>query len=150
MRGNIVVAAAIFGVALVLACVILVIGVGRSIDRAGAQVAESIVRHGVQTYQAGEQVGQQLGPPLQAGLEGLNVNVKEHAQAMHSAGQAIQSAGKSIESAGQTVATPTVTIRGAVPITAQQPVPISAPQPLPVRGVGEGGSLPVDVELGQD
>jgi hypothetical protein len=138
MRGNIVAAAAVFGIAFVLACMLVVLGVGRAIENAGGRIAEAVAEHGQLTRNA----GQQVGSPIQTGLEGLNATVKEHAQAMRSAGQAIQSAGNSIESAGQAISAPNVTMRGPVPVTAEQPVSI--------RGPSQGGSLPVDVEMGQE
>jgi hypothetical protein len=124
MRDNIVLAAAVFGIALVLSCMILVLGIGRSMENAGARIAEAVARHGELTHQAGLEVG----PSIQSGLDGLNLTVREHARA--------------VQSAGQSIARPSVTMRG--------PVPIVGHEPLRIRGPGADPALPVDVELGQD
>ena len=122
MRGNIVAAAAVFGIAFMFGCGLLVLGVRWAIAGPFDQLSAAVERHGDLTRSAGEKAGQ----PIALGLERLAERVDHHAGA--------------ITEAGRTIASPRVTMLGPVSITDQEP--------LRVQGIqGKDGSLPVRVEL---
>ena len=124
MRGNIVVAAAVFGVAVVLASVILVLGVRAAAEDASGRIATAVEKHGGLTLRAGEQAGR----PIDAGFARLSGTMEEHAAA--------------VTAAGRTISTPRVKMEGAVPIVDQQP--------LRVEGTADdGASPPVGIKLEQ-
>jgi hypothetical protein len=122
MRGNIVLAAAVFALGVVVGCLVLVFGVRWALNDAADRLAESVQRHGDLTRSAGERAGE----PIQTALNGLGERVAQHAAAL--------------EKSGQMISVPRVTLLGPVPIIDQEP--------LRVRGIrGQDGSLPVDVQL---
>ena len=124
MRGNIVAAAAIFGLALILGCGILVIGARWALGGAADRLCDAVERHGQMTSAAGERAGK----PIEQGLERLAERVDRHSSA--------------ITEAGRTIASPRVTMLGPVPITDQEP--------LRIQGIrGGDGAVPVDVQLPQ-
>jgi hypothetical protein len=122
MRGNIIAAAVVFGIAFVFGCCVLVLGARWAIAGPFDRLTAAVERHGDLTSAAGERAGK----PIEVGLERLAERVDRHAAA--------------ISDAGRTIASPRVTMLGPVPITDQEP--------LRVQGVqGKDGSLPVKVEL---
>jgi hypothetical protein len=122
MRGNIVAAAAIFGIAFVLGCGLLVLGARWAIAGPFERLTTAVERHGDLTSAAGERAGK----PIAFGLERLAERVDRHAGA--------------ITEAGRTIASPRVTLLGPVSITDQEPLRIQGIQ-------GKDGSLPVNVQL---
>jgi hypothetical protein len=121
MRGNIVLAAAIAGLAAIVACGVLVVGARWALVGAADRLSVAVDRHAELTRAAGDRAGEPIG----AALDRLGGRVATHAGA--------------IEHAGKTIATPRVTMLG--------PVPIIDKQPLRIRGSREDGSLPVGVKL---
>ena len=122
MRGNIVTATVIAGIAFVLGCGVLILGARWAIAGPFERLTAAVERHGDLTSAAGERAGK----PIALGLERLAERVDRHATA--------------ITDAGRTIASPRVTMLGPVPITDQEP--------LRVQGIqGKDGSLPVKVEL---
>ena len=117
MRGNIVLASALAGLAAIVACVVLVVGARWALVQAADRLSTAVDRHAQQTHAAGEPVG--------VAIDRLTAQVETHAQA--------------VERAGKTIAVPKVTMLGAVPIIDQEP--------LRVRGARDDGSLPVGVKL---
>jgi hypothetical protein len=122
MRGNIVLAAAVFGLAVVLGCGVLVLGFRWAFAGAAETLAASIDRHGELTRSAGERAGQ----PIEAALTELAGRVDKHSLA--------------VAEAGRTIATPRVTLLGPVPIVDHEPIRIQGTR-------GDDRSLPVDVQL---
>src|SRR5690348_5559082 len=104
LRGNIVLAAAVFGVALVIGCGVLVVGMRWALGGAAAQLEAAIERHVTLTQSAGDRAGK----PIEAALSHLADRVDRH--------------GGSIVEAGRTIASPRVTMLGPVPITDQEPI----------------------------
>ena len=166
MRGNIVLAAAIFGLALVAGCVVLVVGVGMVARDATGRIVTAVERHGDMTSHAGEKAGL----PIEKALDRLSAKVDEHGEAVTIAGRSVEQgavvAGKDIRAgatvagkeiregatvagqdikegavvAGRDISTPNVSMTGPVPIIDQEP--------LRVQGTAPDRSLPVDVDLG--
>lgn len=123
MRGNIVVAAAVFGLGVVLASVVLVVGVGHALDRAAGRLEGAVREHGRSVDRAGEKVGQPVGG------------------ALSDVSAALRKDGDQIEQAGKDIASARVTLTG--PVQIRQPVMIQGTQ-------GEEGSLPVNATLGKE
>lgn len=122
MRGNIVLAAAVFGLGVILGCAVLVLGARWALAGAADRLAAAVERHGDQTRSAGERAGQ----PIEAGMDRLGERVAKHAAA--------------VEESGRAIAAARVTLLGPVSVIDQEPIR--------VRGIrGADGSLPVDVEL---
>jgi hypothetical protein len=122
MRGNIVVAAAVFGIAFVIGCGVLVLGARWALAGPFDRLTAAVERHGDLTSAAGERAGK----PIEAGLSQLAERVDRHAA--------------SITEAGRTIASPRVTMLGPVSIIDQEPIRIQGVQ-------GKDGSLPIDVKL---
>jgi hypothetical protein len=122
MRGSIVAAAAVFGIAFVFGCGLLVLGARWAIAGPFDRLTAAVERHGELTSAAGERAGK----PIALGLERLGERVDRHAGA--------------ITEAGRTIASPRVTMLGPVSITDQEPLRIQGIQ-------GKDGAVPVKVEL---
>lgn len=122
MRGNIVLAAGVLGLALVIGCGVLVLGIRWSLNGAADRLAVSIERHGEMTRAAGDRAGQ----PIHDALTDLAGHVDKHAAAM--------------SEAGRNIGTARVTLLGPVPIVDQAPLRIQGTR-------GDDKSLPVDVQL---
>jgi hypothetical protein len=122
MRGNIVAAAVICGIAFVVGCGVLVLGARWALAGPFDRLTAAVERHGDLTSAAGERAGK----PIEAGLSQLAEQVDRHAT--------------SITEAGRTIASPRVTMLGPVSITDQEPIRIQGVQ-------GKDGSLPIDVKL---
>jgi hypothetical protein len=123
MRGNIVVAAAVFGGSLIVASLILVFGVRWAADGAMVRFESAVAGHGRSVEQGGLAAGTQVKEGV-AGMSnniaGLSVAVGRHAE--------------SLERAGNVLARPVIGVKG----------PVSLAQPLRVEGTGDGGVLPVE------
>ena len=166
MRGNIIWAAAVLGVGLVVGCAVLVLGVYWVVGDATGRLVTAVERHGELTHQAG--VG--AGVPIEKAMDRLSARVDEHGRSVTTAGRIVAdgatTAGKDISrgataagrtigggavvagrnirdgatTAGRDISTPHVTMKGPVPIIDQEP--------LRVQGTAPDGSLPVDADLG--
>ena len=106
MRGNIVAAAAVFGGAVVLASVILVVGIFIALNRATGRVTDAVQVHGQMVRDAGTRAGE----PISAALTRLDQTVARHADA--------------VAAAGQNISRPIVRMQDPVPIIDQQPLRI--------------------------
>jgi hypothetical protein len=122
MRGNIVVAAAVFALGVVLGAGVLVLGFRWALTGAADRLNVAIERHGQQTQRGAEQAGQ----PIQAAINDLASRVNTHATAVAEAGRVI----------------------GNPKVTMTDPVAIVDRVPIRVQGTrGEDRSLPVDVQI---
>jgi hypothetical protein len=122
MRGNIVLAAAVFAVGVVLGAGVLVLGFRWALTDAADHLNVAIEKHGEMTQRGAERAGQ----PIQAALDQVATRVAEHAGA--------------IKEAGQTIGHSKVKIDGAVPILDQVPIRVQGTR-------GDDRSLPVDVQI---
>ena len=104
MRGNVVVAAAVFGVAVIVASLVLVIGLAR----VGQQFDESVRAHAAATQGAGNQVGRSA----QDGFGALVRAVEQHGQA--------------VVRSGETISKPNIRIES--PVAIEQPVTVRGPR----------------------
>ena len=102
MRGNIVVAAALAGGAVVVASIIFVFGIAHALDRSADRLGEAIDRHAQQTTRAGE--------PIARAVAQMNEAHARHA--------------KAVIEAGKIMSQPNVTMRSPVPIVDEQPLRI--------------------------
>ena len=127
MKGNVVVAAAVFGAAMVLSSLLLVLGVRSAVNGAVTRLDAAAQAHG----RAVERAGGQAGAPIDAGLKDLAAAFDRHGQA--------------IEHAGDKISHPQ--IPGDYTIRLQGPVAVQ--QPLTVRGPNADGALPVNAKLGK-
>jgi hypothetical protein len=122
MRGNIVLAAAVFGLGVVLGAGVMVLGVRWALVDAADRLNVAIDRHAQMTQSAGDRAGQ----PIQAALGQLSDRVSQHSDA--------------IKQAGQTIGHATVKLDGPVPIVDHLPIRIQGTR-------GDDRSLPVDVQV---
>ena len=122
MRGNIVLAAAVFALGVVLGAGVLVVGFRWALAAAADRRTVSIDRHAELMQRGTERAGQHV----QGGVDQLGTRVNEHASA--------------IKEAGRTIARPTVKMDGAVPIVDQVPIRVQGTR-------GDDRSLPVDVQI---
>lgn len=117
MRGNIVLAAAVFAIGLVVASGVLVLGGRWVADRETARLAAAITTHAQST----ERAGQQAGLPIRGALEDLVPALDRH--------------GKSVEQAGDKVSRP------------QLQGPVTVAQPLTIRGPVNDGSVSINARI---
>ena len=157
MKGNIVVAAAVFAVGLIVAGGVLVLGAKWVADDAVGRVEAAARLHA----QSVERAGAAAGVPIRDAMSGLTVAVDRHAGSVEKGGAAagepiragmaglaevvtkhagsIEKAGGSIEKAGDAISRPVVNIRD----------PIQVGQPIMIQGRNEDGSLPVNARIGK-
>jgi hypothetical protein len=137
MKGNVVVAAAVFGGSLIVGCLILVLGLlwaadgamvrfetalaghGKAVDQ-GARATGAQIRDGVDGLSASLQAGAgQLSTAVRAGTDGMAGAIGKHAE--------------TVERTGGVLSRPVVGIKG----------PIDVAQPLRIEGTG-AGVIPVE------
>jgi hypothetical protein len=122
MRGNIVVAAAVFALGIVVGAGVLVLGFRWALTDAADRLNVSIERHGQQTQRGAEQAGR----PIQAAIGELATRVNSHASAVAEAGRVI----------------------GNPKVTMTDPVAVVDRVPIRIQGTrGDDRSLPVDVQI---
>jgi hypothetical protein len=122
MRGNIVMAAAVLALGVVLGAGVLVFGFRWALAGAADRLNVSVERHGEMTQRGAERAGQ----PIQAALDQLATRVAEHSRA--------------ITDAGRTIGHATVKLDGPVPIVDHLPIRVQGTR-------GDDHSLPVDVQI---
>lgn len=127
MRGNVVVAAAVFAAGLVISSLVLVFGIRWTLNGAAGRLETAISAHG----RSVEQAGVNAGGPIKASLEDVAGAFDRH--------------GKAVEQAGKTISLPQIpsdyTIRLQGPVALREPVLI--------RGPAKDGALPVNAVLGK-
>jgi hypothetical protein len=121
MRGNVVVAAVVFAVGLLLSSLLLVWGVGVALDRGMTRFERAVQSHG----RSVEEGGERAGAPIHQALKDVSVAMGRH--------------GESVQQAGEKIAHPQVKMQG----------PIAVQQPVMIRGPTNDGALPVKAELGR-
>lgn len=119
MKGNIVLAATVFAVGIIIASIILISGVKSALNDAMLRLDTSVRTHANSV----EQAGAQAGVPVQKAVVGLSDAVGKHAGA--------------VERAGKTISRLQITVNG----------PVDVAQPVRIKGLREDGSLPVNVRL---
>ena len=150
MKGNVVVAAAVFAVGLIVAGGVLVLGAKWVTDDAVGRVEAAARLHA----QSVERAGAAAGVPIRDAMTNLTVAVDKHAGSVEKGGAAAgepirdglaglgkivtQHAG-SIEKAGDSISRPVVNIKD----------PINVGQPIMIQGRNEDGSLPVKATIGK-
>lgn len=129
MRGNIVAAAAVLGVALVLGCGVLVLGTRwvalAAVDRGMARLETAVREHGRALETSVAQHGRVLETSVAQHGRALETSITTHAGAT--------------ETAGERIARPQVTVADPLPIR----------EPLKIRGVADDGALPVNATIGK-
>jgi len=121
MKGNVVLAASILALGLVMASVVAVLGVSRIADRTAARLEEAARQHGKQV----ERAGAAAGTPIRDALVQVDQSIDGHAGSIEQAGAAISRAQPSIE------------MRGS----------LNLGSPVQVQGPRENGALPVDARI---
>lgn len=144
MKGNIVLAAAVFAAGIIIASIILVLGIQSALNDAMLHLDASVRSHAKSV----EQAGAAAGAPIREAVVGLTKAVGKHAE--------------SVEQAGETISRLQLTIKEPVDIA--QPIRIEGPlqdgslpvkgsvnvaQPIRIQGPGEDGSLPVRARIGK-
>ena len=119
MKGNIVLAAAVFAAGIIIASIILVLGIQSALNDAMLHLDASVRTHAKSV----EQAGAAAGVPIRAAVVGLTNTVGKHAE--------------SVEQAGETISRLQITIKG----------PVDIGQPIRIEGPGKDGSLPVNARL---
>lgn len=119
MKGNIVLAAAVFAAGIVIASIIFVSGVQSALNDAMPRLDASVRTHAKSVEQAGAAVG----VPILKARDSLNAAVDKHAN--------------SIEQAGETISQLQVLMKG----------PVELAQPVRVEGPRKDGALPVTARL---
>ena len=119
MKGNIVLAAAVFAAGVVIASIILVFGVQSALNDAMLHLDASVRSHAKSV----EQAGAAAGVPIREAVVGLTDAVGKHAS--------------SVERAGETISRLHLTIKG----------PVDIAQPVRIEGPREDGSLPVNARI---
>ena len=119
MKGNIVLAAAVFAVGIIIASIILVLGVQSALNDAMLHLDASVRTHAKSV----EQAGTAAGVPIREAVLGLTKAVGKHAE--------------SVEQAGETISRLQLTIKG----------PVNIAQPIRIEGSSKDGSLPVNARL---
>jgi hypothetical protein len=141
MRGNVVTAAAVFGAALVVSSLLLVLGLRWVVGGAADRLDAAVQAHG----RSVERAGDAAGAPIRGGLNDMG---KQMADAFDRHGQAL---GPAIEHAGDKISHPQLpdnyNVRLQGPVTVQGSVGL--PQPLTVRGPADDGALPVNAKIGK-
>ena len=125
MRGNVVLAAAIFGAALVISIVILVFGIMSAAEEAMRRFEAAVADHARSIEKAGERTG----GPISASLSALPPALERH--------------GQSVEKAGEKIAHPDIPTNLSIRMEGTVPVP----QPLQIQGPAAEGALPVNARL---
>ena len=121
MRGNVVVAAVVFAVGLLLASGLIVWGVGTALDRGMSRFERAVQSHG-RSVEAG---GERAGVPIHQALKDVSGAMERHAG--------------SVQQAGEKISQPQVRMQD----------PIAVRQPIIIRGPTDDGALPVKAELGK-
>ncbi len=119
MKGNIVLAAAVFAAGVIIASIILVFGVQSALNDAMHHLDASIRTHA----KAVEQAGAGAGVPIREAVVGLTNAVGKHAGA--------------VERAGENISRLQLTVKG----------PVDVAQPIRIKGPGSDGSLPVNARI---
>jgi len=139
MRGNVVVAAIVFGVALVLSSVILVFGIRTAANRAMLRFEAAVTEHG----KAVERGGERAGEPIKSGLAGIPPALSGIPPALAGIPPAFDRHGQSLEKSGERIAHPQIPTNLSIRMEGTVPVP----QPLRVEGPADDGALPVNARL---
>ncbi len=144
MKGNIVLAAAVFASGIVIASIILVVGIQSALNNAMLHFDASVRTHAKSV----EKAGAMAAMSIREGIVSLNATVDKHA--------------KAVENAGKTVSNLQLTVKK--PLDLAQPIRIegsrqdgsipvkgfvNVAQPIRVQGPGKDGSLPVRARLGK-
>lgn len=119
MKGNIVLAAAVFAAGVIIASIILVLGIQSALNDAMLHLDASVLTHAKSV----EQAGAAAGVPIREAVVGLTNTVGKHAE--------------SVEQAGETISRLQLTIRG----------PVNIAQPIRIEGPRKDGSLPVNARI---
>ena len=119
MKGNIVLAAAVFAAGIIIASIILIFGIKSALNDTLLHLDTSIRTHA----QSVEQAGAAAGVPIQKAVVGLTNAVAKHAGA--------------VERAGKTISRLHVTVNG----------PLELAQPVRIKGIREDGSVSVNARL---
>lgn len=150
MKGNVVVAAAVFGLGLIIAGGVLVLGAKWVTDDAVARVEAAARVHA----QSVERAGAAAGVPIRDAMAGLTATVDKHAAAVERAGDAtvepirtgfagiaegVGTHAKAVAKAGDSISRPVVSIKD----------PINVGQPIMIQGRNEDGSLSVNARIGK-
>ena len=130
MRGNVVVAAVVFAVGMVVAAAVGVAGVRWVALDAMGRFERSVREHGGRVEAAGQNAGTPIGRSVQD-LSGSMVKLAA-----------------SVEHAGADVSRPLVKLDG--PIAVREPLMIRAGEPLKIRGIEDDGGVPVSATLGKE
>ena len=144
MKGNIVLAAAVFASGIIIASIILVFGIQSALNHAMLQIDASVRAHGKSV----EKAGAMAGMPIREAIDSLSARVNQHATA--------------VERAGKTISHLQLTVKNPVDIA--QPIRIqgsrqdgslpvkglvNVAQPIRIQGPREDGSLPVRARIGK-
>ena len=127
MRGNIVIAAAVFGSALLLSSLLLLLGIGHVADRSVNRIEAAFRGHG----EAIERAGDHAGVPIRASLDGVAAAFDRHA--------------RSVEHAGDAISHPAIPNNYDIKLQG----PVTVQQPLLIRGPEREGALPVNARVGK-
>ena len=150
MKGNIVAAAAVFAIGLILAGGVLVLGAKWVADDAVGRIEAAARVHA----ESVERAGTAAGAPIRDGMNSLTLTVDKHAGAVEKAGAAAGEPIRSglagltevvtrhagaVEKAGDSISRPVVNIKD----------PINVRQPIMIQGRNADGSLPVNARIGK-
>ena len=150
MKGNIVVAAAVLGLGLIVAGGVLVLGAKWVADDAVRRIESAAQTHA----QSVERAGAAAGLPIRDAMSGLTITVDKHAASVERAGAAagepirtglagltevVTRHAGAVEKAGDSISRPVVNIKD----------PINVGQPIMIQGRNEDGSLPVNARIGK-
>jgi hypothetical protein len=132
MRGNVVVAAVVFGIGMIVASLIFVLGLRVIVDSAVQRLDASVQAHGERT----ERAGVAAGGSIHDSIAGLSGTMDKHAGA--------------VLRAGDVIAHPLVAMKG--PVDVVQPIRIEGSSaavttPIKVQGSREDGALPVNARI---
>jgi hypothetical protein len=125
MRGNVVVAAAVFAAGVVIAALVIVLGLRSVVNGATDRLDAAVKAHG----RSVERGGEQAGAPIRSGLDDLAAAMNRH--------------GKSVQDAGERIAHPQL----PADYTIRLQGPVAVQQPLTVRGPAEDGALPINARI---
>ncbi|HEY2587021.1 MAG TPA: hypothetical protein VGI81_14845 [Tepidisphaeraceae bacterium] len=127
MRGNIVTAATVFGIFVLVSSLVLVFGIRHVAYKTAAQIDAAVNVHA----QAVERAGQNAGAPIRDSLETLSATFDRHAHA--------------VEHAGDQIAHPAIPKDYVIQLRG----PVAIQQPMVIRGPTQDGSLPVNAVVGK-
>jgi len=119
MKGNIVLAAAVFAAGVIIASIILVFGIQSALNDAMLHLDASVRTH----TKSVEQAGATAGVPIREAVVGLTDDISKHA--------------RSVERAGETISRLQLTIKG----------PVDIAQPVRIEGSRKDGSVLVNARL---